>query len=78
LLSVKVGSHLFQVPDVSASDDSLQQFGLLVQQAYRSVAGRGVRRLVPLAEEDQLGPSPHWGEDFFSQTSGEEMPDALS
>jgi len=31
LLAVQVGSHLFQVPDESARDDTLQQFGLLVQ-----------------------------------------------
>jgi len=56
---VQVGSYLLQMPDESARYDSLQQLGLLIQQANGPIARRDVRRLVLLVKKDQTGPPPH-------------------
>jgi len=63
------------VVDESASQDTLEELGLLVQETDRSVARRGVRGLVLLPEEDQLGPPPRSGEHSAPQAVVEHLPE---
>jgi len=74
-VSVQIGACLLKVSVEAASQYSFEQLGLLVEETDRTLARGGVRGLILLPEEDQLGPPPRPGEDSVPQAVIEYLPE---